>query len=93
MTSQISEADKQLRATPRMSLIIATVGNKARRNAYLFFSFVAAALVFFFSWNKWLFLIPAFLGVGAFFHHMNLAIISSEMKRRLKEEPDRSDED
>ena len=84
MNEQISEMDKQLRDTSRVSLFIAIEQNKGKRNACLFLGIITVAVVLFFSWSKWLLLIPSILGIGAFLFHMNIVFISSELKRRSK---------
>lgn len=81
----MSDIDKQLRDTPRVGLVIAIEKNRGKRNASVFLAVIAAALVLFFSWNKWLLLIPAALGIVAFLYHMNIVIVSSELKRRSEE--------
>jgi len=85
MNEPMSEMDKELRATPRVNLFIAIEMNRSKRNARLFFGIIAAALILFFSWNQWLLLIPAALGIFSFLHHMNIVILSSELKRQDKE--------
>lgn len=85
MNEPISEMDKQLRDTHPVSLVMAVEMNRGKRNACLFLGAIVAAVVLFFSWSKWLLLISAALAIGAFLHHMNIVIISSEMKRRSKE--------
>ena len=85
MNEPISEMDKQLRDTPPVSLVIAIEMNKGKRNACLFLGIIVLALVLIFSWNRWLLIIPGGLGIGAFLYHMNIAIVSSELKRRSEE--------
>ncbi|WP_438480697.1 hypothetical protein [Oleiharenicola lentus] len=82
MGERISEIDQQLRETPFVALLLALDKNRAKRNACIFFCVIFAGLVFFLSWNKWLYLVPASLGIGAFLYHMNIVIVSSELKRR-----------
>ncbi len=85
MNEQISEMDKQLQDTSRVSLAIAVEKNKGKRNICLFLGIIIVAVVLFFSWSKWLLLIPTTFGIGAFLYHMNIVIVSSELKRRSKE--------
>lgn len=88
MNEPISKIDEQLRDTPRVSLAIAIEMNRAKRNACLFFAVISTALVLFFSWNMWLLVIPAALGIGTLLFHMNIVIVSSELKRRAEESGD-----
>ncbi len=85
MNEPMSEMDKQVRDTPRVNLVIAIEQNKGKRNACMFLGIIAAALVLFFSWNKWLLLVPAVLVIGSILYHTNILIISSELKRRSEE--------
>jgi len=85
MNEPISEMDKQLRDTPRVSLVIAIAMNKGKRNACLFLGIIALAVILSFGWSKWLLLLPAALGIGSFVYQMNILIVSSELKRRSEE--------
>ncbi|KKL14597.1 hypothetical protein LCGC14_2514050, partial [marine sediment metagenome] len=85
MDERLSEMDKQLRDTPRVSLVIAVEMNKGKRNAHLFLGVVALAVILAFGWSNWLLLLPAALGVGSFLFQMNILIFSSELKRRSEE--------
>ena len=84
MDKPISDMDRQLQSADRASVAIAILVNKGRRNACIFFGVIALALILFFAWNKWLLLIPAALGLGALLFQMNLAVLSSELKRRAQ---------
>jgi RsiW-degrading membrane proteinase PrsW (M82 family) len=77
--------DKQLRDTPRVALVIAIEKNKAKRNACLFIAIITTTLALHFSWNKVLLLIPVALGIGSLLYHMNVVIVSAELKRRSEE--------
>jgi hypothetical protein len=83
MTKPVSEVDKQLQDADRVTLVIANESNRGKRNACIFFGVIAVALVYFFGWNRWLFLFPALLGLGAALYQANILIVSSELKRRL----------
>lgn len=85
MSQTISEMDKQLRDIPRVHLAIAIEMNKGKRNAFLFFAIIALAVILLLGWTKWLLLIPATLGIGSFLYHMNILIVSSELRRRRNE--------
>lgn len=85
MNKPISEMDKQLRDTPLVSLLMAIEKNRGKRNACVFLGIIVSAVVLFLSWNKWLLLIPAALGIGSFLYHMNIVIVFSELKRRSEE--------
>lgn len=85
MNEPTSEIDKQLRDTPRVSLVIAIEMNKGKRNVCLFLGILSLAVILFFGWSNWLLLLPAALGIGSFLFHMNSLIVSSELKRRSKE--------
>ena len=85
MNVPISEMDKQLRATPTVSLVWGIEMNKGKRNTCLFLGVSVLTLVLFFSWNRWLLLFPAGLGIGAFLYQMNITTIKSEVKRRSEE--------
>ncbi len=85
MNEPISEMDKQLRDTPRVSLVIAIVMNKGKRNACLFLGIIALVVILSFGWSKWLLLLPAALGISSFLFQMNILIVSSELKRRSEE--------
>jgi hypothetical protein len=91
MNQPISEMDKQLRDTPRVNLAIAIEMNKGKRNACLFFGIIALAVILWLAWTKWLLLLPVVLGVGSFLYHMNILIVSSELRRRSNE-PEQSEE-
>ncbi len=96
MNEPISEMDKQLRDTPDVSLVVAIVMNKGKRNACLFFGIIALVVILSAGWSKWLLLLPAALGIGAFLYQMNILIGSSELKRRSEEpeeEPTPSEEE
>jgi hypothetical protein len=85
MSERLSELDQQIRDTPLIGLMIAIDENKAKRNACLIFCLISVGLVLFLAWNRWLFLLPALLGVGALLYHMNIVIVTAEVKRRRKE--------
>jgi len=85
MNQPISEMDKQLRDTPRVNLAIAIEMNKGKRNACLFFGIIALAIILLLEWAQWLLLLPAALGIGSFLYHMNILIVSSELRRRSNE--------
>lgn len=85
MNKPISEMEKQLQDTDRVNLVIAIEMNKGKRNAQFFLGVIALALILFCGWNKWLLLIPAALGLGAFLFEMNIVFISSELKRRANQ--------
>lgn len=84
MNKPISEMDKQLQDTDRVNLVIAIEMNRGKRNACFFLGIIALAIILFCGWSKWLLLIPAALGLGAFLFQMNIVIVSSELKRRAK---------
>ncbi len=86
MDKPISDMDKQLQGADRVSLFIAMESHKARRNAFLFLSILAVAVIWYFTWNKWLFIIPAALGLGFALAQSNIAVISAELKRRADDE-------
>ena len=85
MSEHGSEMDKKLQDTDQVSLFIAIDKNKGKRNVCLFLGIIMTAVILFFSWSKWLLLLPAISGVGAFLYHMNIAIVSSELRRRANE--------
>lgn len=82
MDRPLSDMEKQLQDTDRVSLAIAMEMNKVRRGACLFFGVATLCAILFFGWNRWFLLVPAALGVGAFLFQMNLVIVRSELKRR-----------
>lgn len=89
MNEPISEMDKQLRDTPEVNLVVAISMNKGKRNACLFLGIIALAVILLggweFGWSKWLLLLPAALGIGAFLYQMNILIVWSELRRRSGE--------
>jgi len=89
MNQPTSETDKQLRDTPRVNLVVAYQMNKGKRNACLVLGVIALVVSLLvaweFGWSKWLLLLPATLGIGAFLYQMNMLIVSSELRRHSKE--------
>lgn len=83
MNRPLSEMEKKLHDSDRVTLVIAIESNRSKRNACIFFGVIAVALIYFFGWNRWLFLFPALLGLGAALYQANILIVSSELKRRV----------
>lgn len=83
MNRPLSEMEKKLHDSDRVTLVIAIESNRSKRNACIFFGVIAVALIYFFGWNRWLFLFPALLGLGAVLYQANILIVSSELKRRV----------
>lgn len=83
MNKPLSEMEKKLHDSDRVTLVIAVESNRSKRNACIFFAVIAVALIYFFAWNRWLFLFPALLGLGAALYQANILIVSSELKRRV----------
>lgn len=80
----VSDIEKQMQETDPVNLFIAIEMNLGRRNACLFFAFIASVAVLYFAWSKWLLIIPAVLALGAFLFQMNILIVRSELKRRSR---------
>lgn len=83
MNRPLSGMEKKLHDSDRVTLVIAIESNRSKRNACIFFGVIAVALIYFFGWNRWLFLFPALLGLGAALYQANILIFSSELKRRV----------
>lgn len=89
MDSNLTQVDLEIRDKSLGRLVTEIDINKVWRGSCLFLSLTAIGIIYFISCNRWLYLIPAVLGIVSFMCQMNIILLSSELRRRsdnLKED-------
>jgi hypothetical protein len=84
--SYISDTDKAIKNSPRVSLLIVIELNRRRRNFALFFALALFGLIYWQDWNKWIFILPIILTLFAVLQHCNILLLMHELKRRQGED-------
>ncbi len=80
-----NDPQTQLEGASEVNLVMALIPNKAKRNASVFFGVLSLVLLLWLDWSRWLLVVPGLLGLAASLYQMNIMLVTSELRKRVKE--------